>query len=143
MRKGQRSFAASSKCSAPAPTVWAVWTNPPEWPGGIIDKAEIDADFVVGAKIAMKVKGGPPTTSTVTQVDPPKMWVGVSKLPGLTMTYQHMVEPAEGGTVLTENVDLSGPFAGVAARLMGDRLAETFGETTARIARLAEARPET
>ena len=33
---------------------------------------------------------------------------------------------------------MSGPLAGIAARVLGDRLAKTFIATTARTARLAE-----
>jgi hypothetical protein len=106
----------------------------------VIDEAKIDRNFSVGAKITMKVKGGPPTTATVTTVDPPRMWVGVSKFPGLTMTFEHMIEAGDGSTVLSERVVMSGPFAGVAGRLMGKRLEETFAASTGRIARLAEAR---
>ncbi|MBV9088796.1 MAG: hypothetical protein JO044_02645 [Mycobacteriaceae bacterium] len=140
MSQRRRSFEGSATCSAPAATVWSVWTNPPEWPGGIIDAARIDGNFVVGAKITMKVKGGPPTTSTITRVDPPRMWVGVSKFPGLTMTYEHMIEASDASTVLKERVTMSGLFAGVAGRLMGMRLEETFAASTGRIAGLADAR---
>lgn len=140
MRKRPRSFEGSSRSFAPASTVWSVWTNPAEWPGGIIETAKVDGDFVVGAKLTIKVQGGLANTSTVTQLEPPKRWVGVSKLPGLTMTYEHAIEPVDDGTVLSELVMLSGPFAGVAASLMGERLSQTFTQTTARIARLAEAR---
>src|SRR5438270_4296794 len=122
MTKRPRSFEGSSKCSAPASTVWSVWTNPPEWPGGIIDIAKIDGEFVVGAKITMKVQGGPANKATVRHVDPPRRWVGVSKYPGLTMTYEHVIDPADDSTVLSERVVLSGLFAGVAAGLMGNRL---------------------
>ena len=86
----------------------------------------------------MKVKGGLPTTLTVTRVDPPKIWVGVSKLPGLTMTYEHAVERVGDTAVLAERVVMSGPLAAVATRLMGTRLEETFAAATARIAHLAE-----
>jgi len=140
MEKRRRSFEGSSKCSAPASTVWAVWTNPSEWPGGVIDSAKIDGNFVVGAKIKAKVKGGPATTSTVMRLDPPRMWVGVSKFPGLTMTYEHVIGDVDDSTMLTERVIMRGLLAGVAARLMGKGLEETFAATTGRIAGLAEAR---
>ena len=68
------------------------------------------------------------------------MWVAVSKFPGLTMTVEHVIEPADEGTVLTERAIFSGPFAGIMARLIGGRLQKDFAGTTARIARLAEAR---
>lgn len=141
MKHQRPSFVGSSTCSAPASTVWAVWTNPSEWPGGVIAAATIDRNFGVGAKIRMKVQGGMATTATVVQAEPPKIWVGVSKFPGLTMTFEHVIDAAEDGSTLTEQVNLTGPLAGVAGRLMGGRLAETFSETTARIALLAEARP--
>jgi uncharacterized protein YndB with AHSA1/START domain len=140
MTKRRRSFEGSSKCSAPPSTVWSVWTDPAEWPGGVIDTANIDGDFAVGAKITIKVQGGLANTSTVTQLEPPRRWIAVSKFPGLTMTYEHLIESADGGTVVREHVMLTGPFAGVAAGLMGDRIAQTFAQTTARIACLAEAR---
>ena len=68
------------------------------------------------------------------------MWVAVSKFPGVTMTVVHVIEPVDDGTVLTERATMSGPFAGVTARLIGGRLEKDFAGTTGRIARLAEAR---
>jgi hypothetical protein len=56
------------------------------------------------------------------------------------MTYEHMIEASDSSTVLSERVVMSGPFAGVAGRLMGNRLEQTFAASTGRIARLAEAR---
>ena len=100
----------------------------------------LDGDFVVGSKVGVKVKGGVKTTSTLTRVDPPKIWTSVSKFPGLTLTYEHVIDAAGGSTVLTERVIMSGPFAGVAAGLMRNRLEQTFAAVTAYIARLAEAR---
>jgi hypothetical protein len=133
-----RSFEGSSSCGAPISAIWEVWTNPSKWQGGVIEAAKIDRDFVVGAKIRTKVKGYPASTSTVTHVDSPRIWVGVAKAPGLTMTYEHVIEPDDKGAVLTERAILSGPFAGVAARLIGKRLESTFVATTAHCAHLAE-----
>ena len=138
MSKRRRSFEGSSKCSAPISTVWAVWTNPPEWPGEVFDAAKIDGDFVVGARLSAKLKG-PTTTSTLIRVDPPTMWVAVSKFPGLTLTVEHVIGPADDGTVLTERATMTGLFAGVAARLIGGRL-EKDSPGRLRVSRLAEAR---
>ncbi|MFS0896217.1 SRPBCC family protein [Mycolicibacterium litorale] len=136
----RRTFEGSSNCAAPASTVWTVWSNPTEWPGGIIQSTSIDGEFVVGAKIRGKVKGGPATTSTITDINEPRSWVGVSRFPGLTMTYEHTIEDVEDGTVLTERVIMDGPLAGIAGQLMGKNLKKTFAGTTGRIAELAEAR---
>ncbi|HZA12447.1 SRPBCC family protein [Mycobacterium sp.] len=133
------SIAGSSPCAAPAETVWAVWTNPSGWRGDVIKAATIDRPFGIGAKITTTVKGYPPLTTAVTRVEPPRLWIGVAKAPGLTTTIEHVIEAAEVGTCLTERATFSGPLAGVAARLMGKRLETTFGATTAHCARLAEA----
>ena len=138
MSKRRRSFQGSSRCSAPVSTVWAVWTNPSEWPGDVFNTAKIDGDFVIGAKLTVKLKG-PTTTFTLIRVDPPRMWAAVSKFPGVTMTVEHVIEPAADGAVLTERATMGGPLAGVTARLIGGRLEKDFAGTTARIARLAEA----
>jgi hypothetical protein len=118
--------------------VWQVWTNPSQWTGGVIEFARLDGDFGVGAKITTKVKGFPASTSTVTHVDASRSWVGAAKSPLMTMTYEHIIEPAGDGAVLTERALISGPLAGVAARLIGKRLEATFAATTAHCAHLAE-----
>jgi hypothetical protein len=140
MDKRQRSVEGSSTCSAPAETVWEVWTNPSEWPGDVIETGSVDGDFAVGSKVTVKAKGGVKTTSTLTRVEPPRIWSSVSKFPGLTLTSDHVIETADGETVLTERVIMTGTFAGVAGRLLSKRLEEAFTAVTAYIARLAEAR---
>jgi hypothetical protein len=120
--------------------VWEVWTNPSEWPGGVIEQGAVDGDFAVGSKVTVKVKGGVKTTSTLARVDPPTIWTSVSKFPGLTLTYEHVIEPAGDGPVLTERVIMTGLFAGLFDRMTRTKLEETFTAVTADIARLAESR---
>jgi hypothetical protein len=135
-----RPFEGSSPCSAPVSTIWQVWTSPSIWQGSVIEAASMDGDFRVGAKIRTKVKGYPASTSTVTHVDSPRIWIGAAKAPGLTLTYEHVIEPDGTGAVLTERAIMSGPLAGAAARLIGKRLESTFAATTAHCAHLAESR---
>ena len=73
-------FGGTSHSSASAEDVWAVWTNPAEWPGDVIATAKIDGPFAVGAKITTRVKGYPPLTSTVTRIEPPTLWTGAHGL---------------------------------------------------------------
>jgi hypothetical protein len=138
MGNRSRCFEGRSTSSASPDAVWAVWTNPRVWPGDVVASAKIDGEFAVGAKITTQVKGYPPLTSTVTRIDRPKVWTGVAKNPGLTMTIDHIIEPRDTGTVITERATMSGPFSGVAARLLGRRLEATYKATTAHCARLAE-----
>jgi hypothetical protein len=136
--KSKGPFGGSSHCSASAEAVWAVWTNPAAWPGGVIATAKIDGPFAVGARITTRVKGYPPLTSTVTRIEPPRMWTGVAKAPGLTQTIEHLIESTDSGTLLTEQTVFTGPLASIAARVLGGRLRKTFGATTEHCARMAE-----
>ncbi len=91
----------------------------------------------VGAKVTTRVKGYPPLTSTIVRIEPPRMWTGVAKAPGLTQTIEHLVEPTDTGALLTEQTVFTGPLASIAARMLGARLRRTF-EATTDCARLAE-----
>jgi len=136
-------FGGSSHSSASAEDVWAVWTNPAEWPGDVIALAKIDRPFAVGAKITTRVKGFPRLTSTVTRIEPPLLWTGVAKAPGLTQTIDHLIETDDSGTLITERTTFTGPLASIAARLLAGRLRKTFDATTAHCGRLAERRAST
>jgi len=140
MGEAKGPFGGSSRTSASAEDVWAVWTNPAEWPGDVILKAKIDGPFAVGAKITIRVKGHPPLTSTVTRIEPPMSWTGVARAPGLTETIDHFIEPADSVVVITERSVLSGPLASIAARILGRTVRKTLEATTAHFGRLAENR---
>lgn len=135
-----RSVEGSSPCSAPAETVWAVWTDPSAWPGEVIEMGSVDGNFAVGSRVGVKVKGGVKTYSTLTRVERPSIWTSVTKFPGLTLTYEHTIEPHEAGTLLTERVIMGGAFAGVAHLALRRNLRETFTAVTGYIGQLAESR---
>ncbi len=117
-----------------------MWTDPSTWPGGPIAAAELHGTFEIGAKITTRVKGYMPLTSTVTRIESPRVWTGVATTPGLTITIDHVIDPADTGVLLTERAALSGPLAGVVARLMGRRFESIYAATTAHCAELAEGR---
>jgi hypothetical protein len=117
-----------------------VWTDPSVWPGGPIETAELHGAFEVGGKITTKVKGNRALTTTITRMDEPRLWVGVAKWPGLTMTIEHVIDPVEGGVLLTERSIFSGPFAGLVARLLRRRVESIYADTTAHGAEVAQAK---
>jgi hypothetical protein len=137
----RRTFAGSCRSTATPEQAWAGWTDPVRWLGGPIEVAKIDRPFQVGAKITTKVKGNLPLTSTVARIEAPREWVGVAKAPGVTMTIDHIIDPTETGTLLTERLTFSGPLAGLMSRLMGRRIESTFAATTAHAAEVLEAEP--
>jgi hypothetical protein len=140
MDEAKGPLGGSSHCSASAEDVWAVWTNPADWPGDVIVTAKIDSKFAVGAKITMRVKGHPPLRLTVTRVEAPALWTGVARAPGLTETIDHLIETTDSGTLLTQRSVFTGPLASIAARILGGIVRKTFEATTAHFGRLAERR---
>ncbi len=133
-------FGGSSHSSACVEDVWAVWTNPAEWPGDVMVTAKIDGPFAVGAKITMRVRRHPPLRLTVTRIDAPMLWTGVARIPGLTETIDHLIEPTDSGTLITQRTVFTGPLASIAARVLGGTVRKTFEATTAHFGRLAERR---
>jgi hypothetical protein len=140
MGEAKGPFGGSTHCSANAEDVWAVWTNPAEWPGDVIVMARIDGPFAVGAKITMRVKGHPPLKLTITRSEPPTLWTGIARAPGLTETIDHLVEPTDSGTLITQRSVFTGPLASVAAPMLARMARKTFEATTAHFGRLAESR---
>jgi hypothetical protein len=55
------------------------------------------------------------------------------------MTFDHVVEPGEGGTRLTERVRISGPIGRALGPLMRRKLDALFAASVAAVARQAEA----
>jgi hypothetical protein len=58
----------------------------------------------------------------------------------LTETIDHLVEPTDSGTLVTQRTVFTGPLASIAARLLGRTVRKTFAATTAHFGRLAERR---
>ena len=140
MGEAKGPFGGSSYSSASAEDVWAVWTNPAEWPGDVIVMAKIDGPFAVGAKITMRIKGHPTLRLTVTRVEASVLWTGVARVPGLTETIDHLIEPTDSGTLITQRTVFTGPLASIAAPVLGGTVRKTFEATTAHFGRLAERR---
>jgi hypothetical protein len=140
MSERVRSVAGSAVCTAPAETVWAVWTTPDEWRGDVIEVGTVDGDFAPGSRVGVKVRGGVKTSSRLTTVERPAVWTSVTRFPGLTLTYDHTIDAGADGTVLTERVTMSGLLAPLTHRLLRRNLEDTFTSVTAYIAHLAETR---
>jgi hypothetical protein len=74
---------------------------------------------------------------TVTRIEAPASWTAVARGPGLTETIDHLIEPSDPGSLITQPTTLTGPLASIAARMLRKRLRETFESTTAHFGRLA------
>ena len=96
--------------------------------------------FEVGGKITTKVKGNRALTTTITRIDEPRLWVGEAKWPGLTMAIEHVIDPVDGGVLLTERSVFSvhSPASWLASCVR--RVEVDLRRTTAHAAEVAEAK---
>ena len=133
-------IAGACESTASAALAWSAWTAVDSWPDGdLIEHARIDGPFEMGSQITSQLRGFPETTSTVTLVDRPRRWVNEATMGDLTMTYDHVIEDTPTGCRLTESLVVTGPQAEEVAAMLREPLAALFVQTTARVARLAEA----
>ena len=134
------SYETSTVARAGADSAWAVWTDVEGWNRyDHIEDARIDGAFQPGAVITSKAKGFPRSTLTVTRVEQPTVWVDESHSPGIRMTFDHVLEPGEGGTRLTERVHISGLLGRALGPFMRRKLEALFAASVAAVAREAEA----
>jgi hypothetical protein len=133
------SYEASEVAQAAPEDVWSVWVDVASWSESEhIESARLDGEFRPGGIIATKAKGFPRSTLTITRVEAPRVWVDESRSPGVHMTFEHVIEPGEAGTKLTERVHIRGPLARLVAVLMRHRLEVLFAASVAHVARQAE-----
>jgi len=134
-----RGYEVSRVSSASPEAVWAAWTDVAGWADSDhIESAEIDGPFRPGAVIRSKAKGLPASKITVTRADRPELWADEARSPGVRMTFDHVIEPVDGGTRLTERVVMRGPLAFVVAPLLRRRLEALFAASVAHVAEVAE-----
>src|SRR5438105_8997411 len=133
------SYEASAVTNASADAAWSAWTDVQGWSGyDHIEAARVDGAFQPGAAITSKAKGFPSSTLTVTRVEQPSLWVDESRSPGMRMTFDHVLEPGQGGTRLTERVRIRGPLGRLLGPLMRRKLEALFATSVAAVAFQAE-----
>jgi hypothetical protein len=119
--------------------VWAVWLDVASWDESEhIESARLEGGFRPGGVITSKAKGLPRSTLTITRVEPPHLWIDETRSPGVRMTFEHVIEPGEAGTEVTERVLISGPLARLVGVLMRRKLDGLFATSVAYVARQAE-----
>ena len=125
---------------------WTAWVDVARWSElDVIETARLDGEFREGSTIVSKPRGVPAVTAlgihwTIARVEPPRLWVSESHGPGARMIAEHLIEPGEAGTKLTEQLSFSGPLGGLLGRTVRRRLQATLASMTEQIAREAERR---
>src|SRR5256714_13609014 len=134
------SYEASTVAKAAPEQAWAAWIDVASWSEAEhIESARLDGEFRPGGTIVSKAKGLPRTKLSITRVEPPHVWVDESRSPGVQMTFEHVIEQGDAGTVLTERVLIRGPLARLVGALTRRRMEALFGASVAHVARRAGA----
>jgi uncharacterized membrane protein len=115
-------FSDAVVIGAPAPEVWAVFTDIerwPEWTASVRDARFVRGDRIaVGARVRIKQPRLAAMTWEVTSVDPGVSWTWVARSPGVRTTAAHRLEQLDDDTTRVEQtIEHRGPFARVASRL--------------------------
>jgi hypothetical protein len=133
---------ASATTSATPEQAWEAWTDVSRWAeGDHVESAELKGGFAVGGIIRTHARGFPASTLTLTRVERPRVWVDESRSPGVRMTFEHVIEPVDGGTKVTERALISGPLAWLVGALMKRKLEALFDASTAQVVNHAERVP--
>jgi hypothetical protein len=122
--------------------VWEVWTDVDQWSAwqDDVEYARIEGAFTTGAVIRFKPKGGPKVRIELTDVQAPLRYVDTTYLPLARMVDVHELVQTEDGLEVRNTLTMTGPLAYVWRKLVGEGVARSLPEQTARLvdrARLA------
>jgi hypothetical protein len=130
----------SAESKAPPASVWERYTDVEdwrEWSKGV-EESTLEGEFEAGSKGTMKPPQLPRTGFELVEVEPERRFVSRAKLPGGTLTFDHRIEPANGGTRITHKASLDGgPLRFVWVRMVNWIVKRELPESVDRLAELA------
>jgi uncharacterized protein YndB with AHSA1/START domain len=121
--------------------VWSIWSNPATWPtwNPDVEWINLDGPFATGTTGRMKTKAGGQHQITLASVEPGRAFqLETSVLPGSRFAFRCEIVPTGGGSRISQAIRMQGPLAPLFSRMMGPRIAESFGPILDGLARQAE-----
>jgi len=117
-------FESSTLIAAGRETVWAVLADVRRWPQWTASMSTVEpagaGPIGPGSKVRVKQPKLPPSTWTVTEFEAGSSFTWVSRMPGVTTTAWHRLEPADGDrTRASVGISQSGPLSGLVGLLGG------------------------
>jgi hypothetical protein len=82
-----------------------------EWSPKGVEESSLDGDFAVGSRGTSKAPYLPKGNFELIEVEPQRGFTSKAKLPGATLTFEHQLEPIDGGTRITHRASLEGPLS--------------------------------
>jgi carbon monoxide dehydrogenase subunit G len=150
-----REFEHSAESKAPPASVWERYTDVEQWcdwsPG--VEESSLEGEFEAGSKGTVKPPQLPRSRFELVEVEPEQSFVSETKLPGGTLSLEHVLEPSNGGSRITHRATFTGPLGSVWMRVVGwivkrdlpssvERLAEVAVEKEEDARKLAEEQKE-
>jgi hypothetical protein len=133
-------FESSIQVNAPAPTIFALYADVPNWPRWDTDVklATLSGPFASGATGVVHPNGGPKSTLNFIEVRPNQGFVATCKLPLCVMRFEHELSPQGRGTQVTHRVLFQGLLAPLFGRLIGSGMQKTLPHALANLKKVAE-----
>jgi hypothetical protein len=125
-------FQCEATFRAEPAAVWKVWTDVPAWPDWDLTKeiARMDGPFVPGATGWAKQRrnlGGP---FTITAIEPGRRWVSECPVPLGKVVFDHLIEPADAGSIrVTKSVEVFGGFGPLFRLMFATRMRREITES--------------
>ncbi len=119
-------YEATIDIAADPDRVWSTWIDVerwPEWTQSVVTARLLDdGEFGVGSRARLKQPKLPAAVWQVTEAEPGRSFVWVTRSGGLTMVASHVAEPAAGGVTAQLTFEITGPMSGLVGRLLGRRI---------------------
>jgi hypothetical protein len=115
---------ASREMVADAAEIWALWDDAERWPdwNPAIASAALQGSFAVGTTATIRFRGRPAMTFTITAIEPRRLLVDETRLPGARMGHEHRLDAATTGVTVGHRIYFDGPLAAFWGALMGRRI---------------------
>ena len=118
--------------------MWALWTDVARWPEWDVSKemARLDGPFAQGTCGWAKQRGNLGGSFTITKVEDGRRWVSECPVPGGTVVFDHMLEPAGDGYVrVVKRVDVHGG-SGPLLRMFAPKMRRDINQSLCALERL-------
>jgi hypothetical protein len=108
------SWEHSAESKAPPESIWERYKdvdNWSEWSTKGVEESHLDGRFEVGSKGTSKAPHLPKGRFELIEVEPERGFTSKAKMPGASLTFEHRLEPVDGGTRITHRASLDGPLS--------------------------------
>ena len=137
---GHWEFEHSADSKASPASVWDRYTdvdNWSQWSKKGVEESSLDGDFEVGSKGMSKAPHLPKGRFELIIVEPEQRFLSKATFPGGTLTFEHILEPTDGGTRITHKASLDGPLTFLWSPVIGRIVQRGLPSGVERLAELA------